>query len=231
MIEGLRHLLFPDVCVACRQLLESDESLVCASCLAEFSPFADNCAGGEAIRRVVAAHFGPDSMPGQAWCLYPYRHSGRLHDTLHALKYEGLFPVGVMLGRKLGELVAAAPDLRCRIDGLVPVPLHRLKHIERTYNQAAEIAEGMASVLGIPVLDRLLVRNRYTESQTGLTAAARRRNLDHAFLPGRGKCPATVLLVDDVVTTGATLTAAASALRSAGAASVFFASVALTENL
>jgi ComF family protein len=228
MIEGLRHILFPEVCVSCRKLLDPAEKFICTTCFAEFNPFQGSWAGGEALKRLVREHFGEDQVPAEAWCLYPYRNSGHLHDALLALKYGGIFPIGTLLGRKLGELIVSCGN-QGSFDGIVPVPLHPLKSIERTYNQAAKIAEGISGVLDVPVLEKVLVRQHYTDSQTGLTSTARRKNMHDAFLPGRRKCPNRVLLVDDVVTTGSTLTAAALALRQSGASSVAFATVALTE--
>lgn len=228
MIEGFRHILFPDVCVACGRLLDPGEQYVCAGCLTEFSPYPGSGAGGDALKRLVREHFGEDAVPSEAWCLYPYRANGRLHEAIHALKYEGIFPLGHLFGRRLGELVASGCG-QVAFDGIVPVPLHSLKRIERSYNQSGKIAEGIASLLGVPLMEEVIVRQRYTGSQTGLTSAARKRNVHRAFRPGRMACPSRVLLVDDVVTTGATLTAAASVLLDSGAASVAFAAVALTE--
>ncbi|NTV02912.1 MAG: ComF family protein [Chlorobiaceae bacterium] len=227
MIEGLRHILFPEVCVACRALLNSGEHLVCRSCFTEFAPYPGPAAGGEALKRVIQDHFGQAELPAEAWCLYPYRGSGRLHEAMHSLKYEGIFPLGNLFGRKLGELVAASR--RVGFDAIVPVPLHRLKLVERTYNQSEKIAEGLSEVLGIPVVKHALVRMRYTGSQTGLSSTARRKNVQAAFGPGRQPSPARVLVVDDVVTTGATMVAAAGVLRGSGALSVSFAAVAITE--
>ncbi|NTU67671.1 MAG: ComF family protein [Chlorobiaceae bacterium] len=229
MIEGLRHILYPEVCVACRALLRTGEQLVCGSCLDGFSPYPGTAAGGDALKRVVRDHFGQEDVPAGAWCLYPYRGSGRLHDAMHSLKYEGIFPLGRLFGRKLGELVASSGPTG--FDGIVPVPLHRLKLVERTYNQAGKIAEGVAEVLGIPLLPKVIVRRRYTDTQTGLTSSARRLNLHGAFGPGSQPCPPRVLVVDDVVTTGATMTAAAGVLRGCGASLVSFAAVALTEKI
>ena len=228
MIEGLRHLLFPEVCVVCRKLLGDGEEHICPACFGEFNPFPCSDAGGNALKRVVEAHFGPPAVPDEAWCLYPYRSGGKLHDAMHALKYGGLFPIGTLFGRRLGSAIVAT-GRPADFDGIVPVPLHGLKSVERTYNQAEKIAEGVAEVLGVPLLQGVLERCRYTSSQTGLTSRARSRNTAGAFRPGRKRCPDRVLLVDDVLTTGATMVSAAGALRDAGASTVAFAVVALTE--
>ena len=102
-------------------------------------------------------------------------------------------------------------------DALVPVPLHRRRLRERGYNQAREIAAPLARQLGVPLREGLLQRVRHTQPQSRLDADARQGNLDDAFaVTASGQLPAHVVLVDDVMTTGATLHAAAWALREAG---------------
>ncbi|AWV05988.1 competence protein ComF [Lysobacter maris] len=127
-------------------------------------------------------------------------------------------------GRGLGEWMAAAfaPVLACgRPDALVPVPLHRERLRRRGYDQALELARPLAAGLGLPLDDGLLRRVRATGPQSRLDAAGRRRNLRAAFAVDAARaCPRHVVLVDDVMTTGATLHAAARALRRAGVARV-----------
>lgn len=229
MIEGLRHIIYPEVCVTCSTLLEKGEESICPACLAGFEPFPGPFAGGEALRRVVSSHFGPDRTPASAWCLYPFGLGNGLEDAMHELKYGGVFRIGARIGRKLGELIAAGGGGPAMFDAVVPVPLHRLKEIERTYNQAAIIAEAVAAVIGVPVVRRAIVRKRYTETQTGFGVKEREANMTGVFETGTAACPGRVLLVDDVLTTGATMVSAAGALLAAGARSVAFATVGLTE--
>jgi len=230
-LEGLTHLLFPQVCVVCRKTLTASEQQLCSACLTDFAPFPDPLAGGQAVIRSVNSHFGLGAIPSAAWGLYPYRSNGALHDALHAMKYEGLFPLGRLFGRWLGELVQSAGGPG-EVVAIVPVPLHPLKRIERSYNQSEAIASGMAEVLDLPVVEDAIERSAYTGSQTGLGITERRKNMAGVFRPvtrNSRRISGRVVLVDDVLTTGATMVAAASALKEAGVDEVAFAVVAVTE--
>jgi ComF family protein len=155
-------------------------------------------------------------------------YEGALRDVIHAFKYEGRRTLAHPLGERLR---AAARDLLGNADCVVPVPLHPWRRLMRGFNQAADLAER----LGPPVVHALW-RARATVPQTGLRAAARRRNLRHAIsLSPIMRPPALerhvrgriVLVVDDVRTTGATLDACARALKAAGAKEVRTATVAI----
>jgi ComF family protein len=127
------------------------------------------------------------------------------------------------LGRAAWELLAEA-------DGIVPVPLHRWRLLKRRYNQAAEIARPLAARAGVRYLPDVLVRPRSTGSQGGKSASGRRRNVAAAFVTPEAKRRQVegrrLLLVDDVMTTGATAEGCARALLRAGAAAVDVAVVA-----
>ncbi len=226
MRDELLHLLFPNVCVVCRKLLQKGEEQCCSSCMAEFDPFATLSASELMLRHLIGSRFGKNFHFDRGWCRYLFHKESPLQHALHAMKYEGLFRLGSTFGRHLGEWIAEGVDTQ-EIECIVPVPLHRLKKIERSYNQSEKIAEGVAAVLNRPVRPELLSRTRYTRSQTGLAAPDRRKNLEGAFQAGQGAMARHVLLVDDVITTGATMAAAAQALRRGGAEKVSLAAVAL----
>jgi ComF family protein len=126
------------------------------------------------------------------------------------------------LARPLGELLATeASRLAIDADVVVPVPLHPSRLFERGFNQAALLARPVARVLGLPLLPRALVRTRATAKQAELDRAERLRNVEGAFRARRPLPPGTrALVVDDVLTTGATQNACAAALREAGCRSV-----------
>ena len=140
-----------------------------------------------------------------------------LDRLLPRLKFHRDFAAGRVLAQCMGERLAALP----RPVAVIPIPLHRARLRQRGYDQALELARPLALALGIPLLDRALGRRKTTRAQSRLDADARRRNLRDAFHVDPGiALPAHVVLVDDVMTTGATLHAAARVLQRAGVSRV-----------
>jgi len=227
MREQLLHLLFPHVCLVCNKLLLPEEEHCCQACLDEFDPFSTVAQAEHEVRSTIFAHFGEHFPFEHAWCRYQFHKQSPLQQVLHSMKYEGMFTLGTMFGRQLGRWMLAKSIDISALDCIVPIPLHRLKKIERTYNQSENIAEGLAQSLKKPVRSSLLERKRFTVSQTGLSAVERAENAAGAFHAANAVRNQHVLLVDDVVTTGATMAAAAEALRMSGAKSVSLAAIAL----
>jgi len=155
-----------------------------------------------------------------AYCFGSYE--GTLRELIHIYKYGGI----QTLAQPLAELLAAAVPLDERFDAVVPVPLHWRKRWQRGFNQSDLLARAIARRRGLPVL-RALARTRFTKTQAGLSNTERRKNVAAACrrvaetLAGQ-----RVLLIDDVMTTGATAAACARALKRAGAARVVLATVA-----
>lgn len=230
MVRGLLELIWPPRtdCVLCQADLGVElGSPVCPVCWhgMTFAPSLRRCS--QCARPIAGAgHICDGCLAGSAfgkvWALGP--HIGPLREAIHHLKFGGREDLALMLGERLGAEIQAPYDF------LVPVPLHRSRLRERGYNQAELVAFGMRKTRHIPVCVRTLVRLRDTGHQAKLDRASRHHNLDGAFgirapVPWKGK---TILLVDDVLTTGATASAVAQVLRASGATAVNLAVLAVS---
>jgi ComF family protein len=144
-------------------------------------------------------------------------HEGKLQQAVHALKYTGAHELAAPLGDRL---VATLQTLNWTIDTIIPVPLHTSRERERGYNQSQQLGAYMAQVLGIPCDPSALLRWRDTPPQVGLNREQRQANVRGAFRATTA-LNGSVLLIDDVFTTGATLQDCARAAYEAGATTVF----------
>lgn len=211
----LLDALLPPLCVHCAEPIPSARPGACRWCRATLRPLAKGClrcslprpGSPEACDR---CRDWPDGMTAVA----ATRYAGAAESIVHALKYRGWSHLSDLCA---ASMVVALGDRAAGLDVLVPVPLHPTRLRERGFNQSALIARSLSDSLGTPVLDAL-VRARPTRPQVGLGRAARKRNVLTAFGARGGlRNGASVGLVDDVATSGATLAAAAEALRAAGA--------------
>mgnify|MGYP003333540630 CR=1 FL=1 len=146
-----------------------------------------------------------------------YAYAPPVDGLIRALKYQRRLEMARILG---GQLAQGLMRARCRVDLVVPIPLHRTRLHERGYNQSLELARPVARELGLPLDFNCLERTRATVSQAGLTPAERRRNVRDAFAATPAVNKLQVAVVDDVMTTGHTANAVARCLRKAGAKDV-----------
>lgn len=231
--RSLFDLLFPPRCAGCgridyhfcpdcRQSVPWVTAPACPRCGRDVSFSASPSAtSGERQAACVVCSALPLRMDGVRAAA---EFRGAIRKALHAFKYDGR----TELANPLAELMVAVwGNGLFPADCVVPVPLHSRRIQERGYNQATLLADVFAQETGLPVLPDALYRSRMTESQTSLGAHARRRNVDGAFTARpsfvRGR---SILLVDDVCTTGSTLQACADALRNGGASKVYAITVA-----
>ena len=228
-------LLFPRCCAVCGRHLGRGEQQLCASCLIAL-PYVKTPQGGyepEALAPTktkcdidtTKTHedFYSNEMARLFWgkipiervfCFVQYGAEGVAHRLLMELKYDHRPDVGIGMGRMM------ARDLEPRgffqgIDCIVPLPLHWIRHLSRGYNQSGQLAKGIAERTGLPVMTGYVERVRNNESQTHKTAVERLKNVEGLFRLRRPIPCRHILLVDDVLTTGATLTACAQAILEA----------------
>lgn len=168
---------------------------------------------------LLAPRLAGVTRPGTV-VLLPFSDT-RVRSAIHEAKYHGSTRAFKLLGSALAEYLRDVDDrriTRSNLVMLVPVPLGKKRQKERGYNQVEEIVKRVSKELGIPTHTTLLVRTRETSSQVSLSREKREANMRHAFATTHVADPAyTYIVIDDVLTTGATLQAAIDALRAAGA--------------
>ena len=228
VLRNIADALYPPCCMACDQPV-ADAQMLCAPCWNDIDLIdgttCDRCGTGMPLalkgRGIIhcdACLSGPLTWDrGRAAAIY----GGSARSLVLGLKHGDKPNIAVALGR---WMCRAAADIIAESDVIVPIPLHWRRLLARRYNQSAELARVMARETGLPHGPHLLSRPRPTEMQRARSASDRARNVRNAFTvpPRRIKDVAgrRILLVDDVLTTGATLNAATAALRASGAASV-----------
>lgn len=230
LLHQLLHTLFPMNCISCEQeLIDNTVPYICPSCWKTISllpkpkcprchlPFSSSSTLTHSPHHICGRC--RKRPPAYTQACTPYAYEDVLKDAIGQFKYHGK----VRLAEPLAQLMASAFDLPGDIDGIIAAPLHPTRLREREYNQSLLLAERLSHHLKIPIMWNLLTRTKHTIPQTTLKRAARIKNLRRSFTvtyPEKilGK---TILLVDDVFTTGTTINECAKTLRKAGAEHVY----------
>ena len=225
LLSTIFDFILPRFCPACQKKLSLTEKLICDDCRETFVYTDEKLIQFEYERKFAQSKIITDFFP-----LLIFEKDSPLQHVIHQIKYQKKFLLAVELGEMLGNsLLKNKPTWH--IDIILPVPLHSLKKAERGFNQSFYIAKGIKKVTQIPVSQSLLKRKRYTESQTQKNLIERAENMSEAFALKRSDKVAgkNVLLIDDVITTGATIRECGKILRECGAANIYAASIALAE--
>ena len=201
--DSFVHLLFPHVCSGCGGDILNKESMLCMRCIdtmpeTNFEIHADN---------PVEKKFWGRLPFQQATAQYYFTRESLMQHLMHQFKYKKNKELGFQLGKLMGESLKNSG--RFIVEALIPLPLFPAKEKRRGYNQAAVLCEGIAESLQVPVLKDVIIRPQHTDTQTKKGRIERWQNMEGKFVltnPG-AIANKRILLVDDVVTTGATLEA------------------------
>jgi ComF family protein len=215
----------PRFCSSCKIKLPASEKFVCSSCLNNIKKATDERLSLEFKRK-----FFDKKVIRDFKSLYVFEKDKELQNIIHSLKYNGRFLIGIFLGSELGKKIKNE-IWNSNINLIVPVPLHQLKKAERGYNQSFYIAKGLSKEVNIPFGSGIIKRKKYTQSQTTMNLKERQKNIEEAFKVRNDKKikEKNILLIDDVITTGATISECGKILLDSGAASVYAASVAIAD--
>ncbi len=209
MYQSLLRLFFPPTCAGCQSVLMSYENVICTKCrhempLTQHHKNPENDAFKKFYGRIPVEHVS---------ALVYFHKKGIVQELIHSLKYRGQEAIGTVLGEWYGEELKSSQLLQT-VDAIIPVPLHPKKLRERGYNQVTEFGNALAKKLEIPVNNSILYRQVYSKTQSQKNRLGRTEGIDTIFDISFDEKDHNkhFLLIDDVITTGATLEVCAKAL-------------------
>jgi len=204
MVNSAVHLFYPHLCTGCGSDLLEKNDLLCLSCihdlpLTQFAHFTNN---------PVEKYFWGRLPITAGYSEFYFSKASLIQHLIHQFKYNGNTQIGFYLGAFMGKTMISSPRFNS-IDALIPLPLYSDKEHIRGFNQAAIICNGISSVMKVPVLNGSVIRQYPTETQTRKHRTERWENVKGSFrvIKENDVRNKHVLLVDDVITTGATLEA------------------------
>jgi competence protein ComFC len=224
-ITEILDFFLPRFCPSCRIKLLCGEKFICLSCLNKIKKIDKSRLEFEFNKK-----FLNQKIISGFTSLYLFEKDKELQHLIHSLKYNGKFLTGSFLGELLGKKIK--DELTAwNIHLILPIPLHQLKKAERGYNQSFYISKGLSKEINIPVVSGIIKRRKYTQSQTKMNILERQKNIEKAFKIKNKKkiIGKNILLVDDVITTGATISECGKVLLDTGASQIYAASVAIAD--
>jgi len=219
----LFDFLLPRFCTACEKKLTKSEKVVCDDCFKTVKIASLSRLQNEYIRK-----FSNENIISGFSSAFVFSDDSSIQKLIHSLKYDQNYQVGIFLGIKTA-LQLRHVIKKWNADYLLPVPLHSIRKAERGFNQANEITKGVSRKTDIPIKSKIIKRIKNTQTQTKFTLNERKENIHNAFRLSKKKAIAgkRIILVDDVITTGATSCECARLLVNNGAEAVYLLSVAI----
>lgn len=209
--DSFLHLLFPHVCTGCGNDILNEETVLCMRCVDAMPETNFDIHPNNPVEKLF---WGRLPLVGATAQFYFTKESLMQH-LMHQFKYKSNKELGLQLGKMMGEQLKKSG--RFAVDALIPLPLFPAKEKRRGYNQATLLCEGMAESMNVPVLYNVIIRPQHTETQTKKGRIERWKNMEGKFILSNGDAISNkhILLVDDVVTTGATFEACGNELLKA----------------
>jgi ComF family protein len=213
IFQSLLHLFFPHTCAGCGSDILGHDQLLCLHCVDRLPHTGFHRYAGNPVEKIF---WGRLPVSCATSFLY-FTKSSLLQHLVHQFKYNGKAEIGQFIGRRMGEVLREAPRFDS-VDALVPLPLFAARERKRGYNQSGVLCDGMAEIMQLPVLKHVITRKSATETQTRKGRTARWANIAGRFelLQPEAISGKHLLLVDDVITTGATLEACGQELIATG---------------
>jgi len=204
MLNDFFSLIFPRLCSSCSEALNKSENTICIACQVGLPKTNYHLDKDNKLNKIFWGRVNVEMVAAY----YSFTKKSKVQHLIHQLKYKGNKEVGRKVGLLYGSELLNSPYFK-GIDLIVPVPLHPKKIKKRGYNQSECFAEGLSSSMGVPVCKKVLYRKLNSETQTKKTRYKRWENVNEIFGINNGKVldQKKVLLVDDVLSTGATLEA------------------------
>lgn len=205
------ELFYPNVCNGCHIELVGNESLICTSCLLVLPQTKFHLIINNPVEQKLTGRIEFNN----ATAMYYFNKGGTIQHIMHALKYQGLTDIGIMLGKIFAKEISAFSWVK-DIDTILPIPLAIQKLRKRGYNQCEYIAAGMNEILKITIDTQSVIRKKNTQTQTQMNRLERMKNMQNAFevLNTSALENKHVLILDDVITSGATIESFANAIQS-----------------
>ncbi len=202
--KNIAHLLYPRICAGCGSGLLQDNTLICADCMDELPLTGFYMHRNNPVEKIFRGRLPVITASAHTY----FTKDSIVQNILHSLKYAGNREAGINMGRMIGRELKSC-EWNKDLFALVPLPLHFKKLKKRGFNQAEMICEGISSVMNVPVLKDVITRRKNTETQTHKSREERWNNIESKFELNKaaGYMDKHMLLVDDVITTGATLEA------------------------